>query len=287
MKRKITTIALIIIFLMGFSVLLYPAVSSYVNQMDATKATKQYDELMKKMENRKTESILNEADLYNKNLTKDNLEYENQREDEYDSLLNVDDSEIMGYISIPKIKVKIPIKHGTTDEVLNKFVGHLESSSLPVGGENTHAVLVAHRGLPNAKLFTDLDKMEIGDKFQITVLNKKLFYQVKEISVVKPEDILKLSIEKDKDYVTLVTCTPYAVNTHRLLVKGIRIDEDKAEKIDNGHKVNPWKLVITALILVLVIMTIFVIIFTVCVNKRKRVYEYERKGNKKHNNMCV
>jgi sortase A len=255
--------------------------------MDATKATEQYDELMKKMENKKSESILNEANLYNENLTKDNVEYKNQEENKYADILNVDDSGSMGYISIPKIKVKIPIKHGTTDEVLSKYVGHLESSSLPVGGESTHAVLVAHRGLPNAKLFTDLDKMEIGDKFQITVLNKKLFYQVEEISVVKPEDISKLSIEKDKDYVTLVTCTPYAVNTHRLLVKGIRIDEDKAEKSDNEQKVNPWKVVIIALALVLIIMTLFVITFAVCVNKGKRVYEYERESNKKHNNLCV
>ncbi|WP_347993257.1 class C sortase [uncultured Eubacterium sp.] len=287
MKRKTTTIVLVIIFLIGFSVLLYPVVSSYVNQMDATKATEQYDELMKKMENKKSESILNEANLYNENLTKDNVEYKNQEENKYADILNVDDSGSMGYISVPKIKVKIPIKHGTTDEVLSKYVGHLESSSLPVGGESTHAVLVAHRGLPNAKLFTDLDKMEIGDKFQITVLNKKLFYQVEEISVVKPEDISKLSIEKDKDYVTLVTCTPYAVNTHRLLVKGIRIDEDKAEKLDNEQKVNPWKVVIIALDLVLIIMTLFVITFAVCVNKGKRVYEYERESNKKHNNLCV
>ena len=196
MKRKTTTIILVIIFLMGFSVLLYPVVSSYVNQMDATKATEQYDELMKKMENKKSESILNEANLYNENLTKDNVEYKNQEENKYADILNVDDSGSMGYISIPKIKVKIPIKHGTTDEVLSKYVGHLESSSLPVGGESTHAVLVAHRGLPNAKLFTDLDKMEIGDKFQITVLNKKLFYQVEEISVVKPEDISKKASKK-------------------------------------------------------------------------------------------
>ena len=121
MKRKTTTIILVIIFLMGFSVLLYPVVSSYVNQMDATKATEQYDELMKKMENKKSESILNEANLYNENLTKDNVEYKNQEENKYADILNVDDSGSMGYISIPKIKVKIPIKHGTTDEVLSKY----------------------------------------------------------------------------------------------------------------------------------------------------------------------
>ena len=147
-----------------------------------------------------------------------------EQKERYEKLLNVSGDGIMAYIEIPKIGCRLPIYHGTKESALQIAAGHLEWSSLPVGGESAHCVISGHRGLPRAKLFTDLDKMEEGDQFFITVLNKRLTYEVDQIQVVEPEEVEDLAIEKGKDYVTLVTCTPYAINTHRLLVRGHRIN---------------------------------------------------------------
>ena len=149
----------------------------------------------------------------------------------YDELINVNNTGMMGYISINKIKVEIPIYHTTDKDVLNVAVGHLEGSSLPVGGKGSHSVLSAHRGLPSAKLFTDLNKIEVGDVFEITVLDKKLTYQVDQIRVVEPNDVTELRINENEDYVTLMTCTPYGINSHRLLVRGTRIENISDKKI--------------------------------------------------------
>ena len=168
----------------------------------------------------------------------------------------------MGYIDIPKINVKLPIYHGTVNDVLNKGVGHLKGSSLPVGGVGTHSILAAHRGLPSSKLFSDLDKVNIGDKFYISILDKKLVYQVDNVVIVKPSEFDLLEIDKNKDYITLVTCTPYGVNSHRLLVRGIRIEEDEQKVINELENKKLFYLsdddkLLIGLVLIILVLVIF------------------------------
>lgn len=224
MKKHLSTIILILIFLIGLCVLLYPSVSNYINQIGASHATKNYDKLVSQFDEETITKIIEAANEYNRNLFTSPKEFTNGdvKDLEYKELLKITEDGMMGYLTISKLGVNLPIYHGTTDEILDKTVGHLEGSSLPVGGNNTHSILTAHRGLPTAKLFTNLDKMEIGDTFTITILNKVIRYQVDDIKVVLPNELETLEIVEDKEYVTLVTCTPYAVNTHRLLVRGIR-----------------------------------------------------------------
>ena len=181
---------------------------------------------------------------------------------------------MIGYLTIDKIKVELPIYHSINEDVLNSSVGHLEGSSLPIGGNTTHSVLSAHRGLPSAKLFTELDKLEIGDTFKITVLDETLLYKVDKITIVKPNDRKELKIEKDKDYVTLLTCTPYGINTHRLLVRGVRIEKEiKKEYISSeGFKVN--KMIVVP-ILALPIILMLLIILLIKPIKKVNINKYE------------
>jgi sortase A len=224
-KRKSTTIILVIIFLVGLCVLLYPTISDYVNQNHAAEVIVSYDENVEKMAKEKREQMLADAKAYNESLVGSSLQLQNGDpvDDEYSSLLDVDGEGMIGYITITKIDVRLPIYHGTSSDTLAKYAGHIEGSSLPVGGKSTHAIISGHRGLPSAKLFTDLDEMEVGDTFTITVLDKVLTYEVDQIRIVEPEELSDLGIVEVEDYVTLVTCTPYGVNTHRLLVRGKRI----------------------------------------------------------------
>ena len=230
MKRR-TIVFISIIFFLGLAVLLYPTVSNYVNKLNQGNAIADYDNKVSKLSKTDYSDVLRKAEEYNKALlTKENrfkLSPEEQRV--YDSVLNVTGDGTIGYIEIEKIGVKLAIAHGIGEKVLEEGIGHLEGSSMPCGGENTHAVLVGHRGLPSAKLFTDLDQLKKGDTFIIHILNKVLTYQVCKIDVVEPSDMKNLAIEDGKDYVTLVTCTPYAVNSHRLLIRGVRIENKKEE----------------------------------------------------------
>ena len=228
MKNKLINIFLILALVAGLSLLLYPTVSDYWNSLHASQAVASYDQAVKSMDEGKYDELLQRAGQYNRDLFLRGTLFaltDEERED-YNSQLDIDGSGVMGYIEIPTIKVSLPIYHGTSDDVLQVAVGHLEWSSLPVGGESTHAVLSAHRGLPTAKLFSDLDLMQVGDRFTIYTLNQALTYQVDQITVILPEEIEALAIEPGKDYVTLMTCTPYAVNTHRLLVRGVRVPDD-------------------------------------------------------------
>lgn len=215
-----------ILFLLGVFILLYPTVSDYVNSLSQAEVVENYSDEVTRMELAKLEQEIQRARDYNDNLAKTIVIdpfTESMNEElsaDYASILNVNGQ--MGVISIPEINVELPIYHGTGPEVLQKGVGHLQNTSLPVGGEGTHAVLSGHRGLPEAKLFSDLDEMEIGDKFYIKVLNQTLAYKVDQIKVVEPHQTEALQPVEGEDYVTLVTCTPYAVNTHRLLVRGKR-----------------------------------------------------------------
>ena len=226
MKKKRTTILLIIVFLAGLSLLLYPTVSDYWNSFHASRAVAAYDETVRQLDPDRYRDLWDAARAYNRDLAArgggTSLTPEQKRT--YDSLLDVDDTGIMGYIEIPNIKVSLPIYHGAEESVLQVAVGHLEWTSLPVGGESTHCVLSGHRGLPSAKLFTDLDKLREGDTFLLRVLDEILTYEVDQILIVEPQDTAALEIAEGEDYCTLVTCTPYGINTHRLLVRGHRID---------------------------------------------------------------
>ena len=225
MKKILPVLAIVLVFMLGLGVMLYPTIAEYVNARIQAKVIDSYDSTAAEESRAYYEGLLQQAQAFNEELsTKGGLAILTPEEhDEYESLLNLNGDGVMGYIEIPRLELKLSIGHGTEEDVLQKMVGHIEGSSLPVGGESTHAVLSAHRGLPTAKLFSDLDLMQIGDRFMIHTLNQTLTYQVDQITVILPEEIEALAIEPGQDYVTLMTCTPYAVNTHRLLVRGVRV----------------------------------------------------------------
>lgn len=225
-KNNLTTILLIVILLAGLSLLLYPSVSNYWNSFHQTKAITDYTETVSSMDKEEYDKLLSDALLYNQGLSSQNNLFvlSESQKNIYNSLLNVSGLGVMGYIEIPSIDVSLPIYHGTEESVLQIAVGHLDWSSLPVGGEGSHCVLSGHRGLPSAKLFTNLDKLYEGDTFIIRVLDEVLTYEVDQILVVEPADVNSLGIVPGEDYCTLVTCTPYGINSHRLLVRGHRVE---------------------------------------------------------------
>ena len=225
MRRHKTVIFLTLGFLVGICILLYPAFSNYWNSKTQSRAIVDYESVLDQLEPEDYSAIFQAAHDYNEALRAIGFPLRDYEEvPGYYDTLKIEGTSIIGYLKIDKIGVELPIYHGTSDAVLNRGVGHLEGSSLPVGGESTHSVMSAHRGLPSAKLFTDLDRLEKGDTFQITVLDQVLTYQVDQIKVITPREIDALQIVEGKDYCTLFTCTPYGVNTHRLLVRGIRIE---------------------------------------------------------------
>lgn len=230
-----STIILVAIFFVGLSVLLYPTISDFWNEKRQSQAIINYDDLIVDLTPEDYSEIFAKADAYNKkirNMSTPFLSHKNIA-DEYYSTLDVNGNGMMGYITIDKIKVQLPIYHGTSDQVLNSAVGHVEGSSLPVGGKSTHSVLSAHRGLPSAKLFTNLDKLVVGDIFTIRILDRTITYQVDQILIVLPQKIDDLYIEEGEDYCTLVTCTPYGINTHRMLVRGTRIENIEPDRVIN------------------------------------------------------
>ena len=232
MRKHKTVIFLTIGFLVGICILLYPAFSDFWNSKTQSRAITNYESVLENLKPEDYAAIFENAHNYNKALYETEyplMDYVNVP-GYYDTLC-ITDNDMIGYIKIERIGVELPIYHGTSDEVLNKGVGHLMGSSLPVGGENTHCVMSAHRGLPSSKLFTDLDRLEKGDTFQIVVLNQVLTYQVDQIKVVTPTEIEDLQIIEGGDYCTLFTCTPYGINTHRLLVRGIRIETIKEKPV--------------------------------------------------------
>ena len=225
MKKKTANIILILMFLAGLSLLLYPTVSDYWNSMHASQAVANYAEKVKDLSREQYDKMLQEAKAYNKTLAQSGGGYtlSKRQEAAYESILDVTGTGIMGYIESPTSHISLPIYHGIEDSVLQIAVGHLEWSSLPVGGKSTHCVLSGHRGLPSAKLFTNLDQLVEGDTFVIRVLDEVLTYEVDQILIVEPSDVSALTIEEGKDLCTLVTCTPYGINSHRLLVRGHRV----------------------------------------------------------------
>ena len=228
MKKKLGWITglLFLILLVGLSLLLYPSFSDYYNSFHQTQAIASYSKEVSQLDDETFEELKEEAIAYNNSLIgkSNRLNLSKADEKEYESLLDVTGTGIMGYIEISKIRCSLPIYHGTDDAVLQIAIGHIPGSSLPVGGESTHCVLSGHRGLPSAKLFSKLDQLEVGDTFVLRVLDDVLTYEVDQILIVEPQEINSLQIEEGKDLCTLVTCTPYGVNTHRLLVRGHRIE---------------------------------------------------------------
>lgn len=226
MRKHLSTIVLVILLLIGLSLLLYPTVSDYWNSFHQTRAIATYAENVAALDNASYDAIWDAARQYNRNLLNRSNSFllSEEQKAEYESLLDISGQGVMGYIEIPEIDVSLPIYHGTEDPVLQVAIGHLEWTSLPVGGESTHCVLSGHRGLPSAKLFTNLDKLREGDTFLLRVLDEILTYEVDQILIVEPQDTAALEIVEGQDYCTLVTCTPYGINTHRLLVRGHRID---------------------------------------------------------------
>lgn len=232
MKGKLSTVILILVFLVGLSLLLYPTASDYWNSLHQSRAIAEYTSQVAVLDDDIYKQLWTDARNYNKTLLdrKDRYDLTDEEKEEYESLLNVSGSGIIGYIEIPLIGCSLPIYHGTDEAVLQIAAGHIEGTSLPVGGAGTHCVLSGHRGLPSARLFTDLDKLKEGDCFRLRVLDETLTYEVDQILIVEPQEMDALNIEADKDYCTLVTCTPYGINTHRLLVRGHRVENEMEEE---------------------------------------------------------
>lgn len=269
MNKRIIKILLILIFSLGIIVFLYPIIAQSINSKNQKQLIINY----KKSINNETsiyENFINEAKMYNEKLSQLDFQYYDYKKlNNYNELLNINGDGMMGYIKIQKINVELPIYHTAKSNILRKYVGHLEGSSLPIGGPSTHAALAAHRGMASAKMFTDLNLLEIGDTFEIIIFDKVLTYQVDNITVVKPTDLENLKIENDKDYVTLITCTPYAVNTHRLLVRGTRIQEETLEKIvtNDAYKINNSFVVFYLTIPVLIIILFYIFYEVKKINK--------------------
>ena len=226
-KLDVTSLLIILILVAGLSLLLYPSVADWWNSFHQSQAISDYADALKELPPEDYDKLFEDAYAYNQALRE--LQYplmDYEKVPGYYEQLKVTDSGVICYVNIPKINVKLPVYHGTSEGVLQVAVGHLEGTSLPTGGESTHCVLSAHRGLPSAKLFTDLDQMEVGDRFTLTVADRTMTYEVDQILVVLPEQVNDLYVQEGMDLCTLITCTPYGINSHRMLVRGARVDGD-------------------------------------------------------------
>lgn len=272
LKKNIFTIILIVAFLVGLSLLLYPTFSNYWNNFHQSKAVADYSSAVAHIDRIDYEKLWNDAVTYNEELSERNFNFDLNKEqiEEYNQLLDVTGTGIMAYIEIPKIRVSLPIYHGTDAAVLQIAVGHIPGSSLPVGGKSTHCVVSGHRGLPSAKLFTDIDHLVPGDEFYIKTLDEDLVYQVDQIKIVLPNELDELRIEEGEDYCTLVTCTPYGVNTHRLLVRGHRIEGSNAKQVRVTADAIQYDESIVASVIAAPILIVLLISVLVSSRKRKK-----------------
>ena len=289
-KKHGVTLLLVAVMLVGAGFISYPTFSDWWNSFHQSRAVASYVEAVSQMDPEENARLLAEAEEYNRGL----LELSNQwampddRKEAYEKLLSVNGSDIMGYISIEKIGVKLPIHHGTEESVLQVAIGHLEETSLPVGGPGTHCVVSGHRGLPSARLFTDLDKMVVGDQFALSVLGRKMTYEVDQIVTVLPTEMEELLITPGKDYCTLMTCTPYGINTHRLLVRGTRIANPvKQEVAETTASVQPeetgWQLPVPVFVAApLATLGLLLIIFLIRMLMRLMNNNNKGKTDQKH-----
>lgn len=271
-KKNRSTIVLVLIFIVGLSLLLYPSLSDYWNSFHQSRAIATYAEAVADLDDADYEKMWQEAEEYNEQLKNKTNRWTmtEEEEEEYNRILDVGGTGIMGYIEIPEIKVSLPIYHGTDEGVLQIAVGHIPGSSLPIGGMGTHSVVSGHRGLPSAKLFTNLDELKEGDIFMIRVLDETLTYEVDQIRIVEPDDLTSLEIDPEQDLCTLVTCTPYGVNTHRLLVRGHRIEnlnDDSIRVTADAMQVDEMLVATAVAVPVLVILFVWVMVHD---RKRKK-----------------
>lgn len=293
--RKVLAIIIVLVMLIGVGMLAYPLVSSVANNIHYDNEASEYDKTVEAIPDEEIEEMLKLAEDYNTKIAGskplddpfDAVTYE-EIDTVYQGVLNVDGDGLIGYIEIPCIDVKLPIKHSTTEEVLSKAAGHLKGSSLPVGGKGTNSVISAHSAYPGITFFDYLTDVKIGDHFYITVLNKKLKYEVDYINVVLPSNTTDFSINKNKDYITLVTCTPYSINTHRLIVRGKRVPYDPDDKVssssikvdDNyiylfGYRIPYW--VMTLIVGIFVLIVVIIIIIVVKRNRENKKREQAKK----------
>lgn len=264
LKKHFVTLIIVLVFVAGLGLLIYPSFANWWNSLHQAKVIMDYADTVAELDQEDYDRILNSAKKYNKNLAKTGILWTMNKDQkaEYKRQLSVDKSGVMGYISIPKIHIKLPIYHGVAEKVLQTSIGHIEGSSLPIGGKSSHCIVSGHRGLPSAKLFSDIDRLKEGDVWTMTILNETVTYEVDKIWIVEPNDLSKLSIEKGKDYCTLVTCTPYGVNTHRLLVRGHRIPNlnGSADVIADAMQIEPVYIapfVAAPILLILILMLLF------------------------------
>lgn len=270
MKKRLSTILLISIFVIGLSLLLYPTLSDYWNSFHQSRAIAGYTKSVADLDDDTYETIWNRAVRYNKAIGKRGIHWKLTREEqkEYESQLKLDNTQVMSYIEIPKIQCSLPIYHGTDEGILQTAIGHIEGTSLPVGGKSSHCVLSGHRGLPSAKLFSNLDQLEEGDIFIIRTLDEVLTYEVDQILIVLPDDLTALQIEKGKDLCTLVTCTPYGINTHRMLVRGHRVaNRDESRVTADALQIDP---VMVAPVVAAPVLAALLIWLLVSTRKRKK-----------------
>ena len=261
MKKSKIGIVLVLMLFVGICGLLYPSISQYWNTKTQSRAVSNYQDILASIKPEDFTAYFDAAHQYNQDLRSLSSPLTDYRVlGNYEQTLNVSGGGIMGFITIPKIGIELPIYHTINADVLNVACGHLEGTSLPVGGESTHSVLSAHRGLPHAKLFTDLDKMEVGDTFQITVLDQTLTYQVDQIKVVRPNEIGDIQIVEGEDLCTLLTCTPYGINSHRLLVRGVRIEnaQPKLYVTSNAYKID--SLVATPVVAAPILLVLLIVL---------------------------
>ncbi|MCD7723821.1 MAG: class C sortase [Clostridiales bacterium] len=280
---RLASVLFALIFVVGLGVLLYPTVSDWWNSRVQSRAIANYDETVANMNEEEYENMLAAAQEYNEALA--DLLYPYYQYDEidgYEDALSITSDGMMGYITIDCINVKLPLYHGTSEAVMNVGVGHLQGSSLPVGGESTHCVLSAHRGLPSATLFSHLDEMEIGDTFTLTILNQTLTYQVDQILVVEPGETDDIQIVGGEDYCTLLTCTPYGINTHRLLVRGVRVENPEELTLTNeAYQIDKKILIPIAAAPIVIILLIMALTNAKGKTKKKKKNKSKKNANKK------
>lgn len=269
--KRTTTFLLILVFCVGLSLLLYPTVSDWWNSFHATQAIASYQDNVEQMDDNTYQQIWEDAEAYNEKIAQHGIHWvlSDTEIREYEAQLDVGGTGIMGYIEIPRIDCELPIYHGTDAEILQIAVGHIEGSSLPVGGESTHCLLSGHRGLPSAKLFTELDQMEEGDIFILHTLDETLTYEVDQIRIVLPDELNDLEIVQGQDLCTLITCTPYGVNTHRLLVRGHRV-ENRSDSLVSMEAVQIEPLIVAMAVAVPILLALLIWLLVSTRKKKKR-----------------
>ena len=270
---RLFTVILVVALIVGLGLLAYPSFSDYWNSFHQSRAVMSYAENVASMDTEEYERILNEARDYNAQLAERGIDWilTDEKKAAYMSQLDISGNGVMGYIKIQKIDVTLPVYHGTEENVLQTSIGHLEQSSLPVSGETVHSMLSGHRGLPSARLFTDLDKLKEGDTFSVTVLNETTTYEVDHVWIVTPEDLSHLTSDKGKDYCTLITCTPYGINTHRLLVRAHRIENPDGEAmvVADAIQIRPVFIAPFLSVPLLAVLLMYVLISTAVKNRKR------------------